>query len=62
MRRLIALLLFLTMLLVTTMTASADPITCPNGQHSEKVNGVWLCVNGGGAGDPHTEDPRNPNK
>ena len=28
--------------------ASADPITCPNGQVSEKVDGGWACVNGGG--------------
>ncbi len=40
-------------------TASADPITCPNGQASEKVAGEWSCVNGGG-NTSNADETRNP--
>ena len=41
--------------------AFADPITCPNGQVSEKVDGQFQCVNGGG-NTSNADDPRNPNR
>jgi hypothetical protein len=62
MRRYLFVATFAVMLLFGTAgVASADPITCPPGQHSDKIDGVWQCVNNGGSGDPQTEDPRNPN-
>ena len=39
--------------------ASADPITCPGKQVSERVDGEWRCVNPGGntSGADETKNP-----
>jgi hypothetical protein len=54
--------LLFTALAFTAPAANAAPITCPNGQSAQKINGDWVCVNNPGKGDPNTEDPRNPNR
>jgi hypothetical protein len=41
-------------------TAAADPITCPPSQVSEKVDGQFQCVNGGG-NTSNADETRNPN-
>lgn len=47
-------------LFVVTGVGHADPITCPNGQTSEKVDGQFACVNGGG-NTSNADETRNPN-
>ena len=38
----------------------ADPITCPNGQHSEHFTAGWFCVNNGG-NTSNADQTKNPN-
>jgi hypothetical protein len=61
MKRFVVAVVTAALLTASAAPAFADPITCPNGQHSEKVNGVWKCVNNGDSGDPNTEETKNPN-
>lgn len=44
---------------VTAATAAADPITCPAGQTSQKVDNQWVCVNGGG-NTSNADETKNP--
>lgn len=56
----VGILAVLTFGVVSTSTASAAPIDCPNGQTATKVAGGWDCVNRGG-NTSNAEDPKNPN-
>src|SRR5678815_5074852 len=60
-RLLLSFALGAALLLPTITPALADPITCPPGQHSEKVGTAWMCVNNGDSGNPNTEETKNPN-
>jgi hypothetical protein len=48
---------------ITAPTATAAPITCPEGQKVVKLpgGGGWDCQNKPVKGDPNSEDPKNPN-
>ena len=61
MRRLIVALLVAAGLAAGVGVANADPITCPPGQTSAKVDNVFVCVNNGG-NTSNAADPRNPNR
>jgi hypothetical protein len=60
-RRLVVALLVAAGVAASVGVANADPITCPPGQTSAKVNNVFVCVNNGGNAD-NSADPRNPNR
>lgn len=61
MRRLIITLLVAAGLAASAGVATADPITCPPGQTSQKVDNVFVCVNNGG-NTSNAADPKNPNR
>jgi uncharacterized membrane protein len=60
MKRFIVAVATAALLASSAAPALADPITCPPGQHSEKVNGVWKCVNNGG-NTSNAAETKNPN-
>lgn len=60
MRAFRALIIAILVMTLTAATALADPIVCPPGQRSEKVDGVWTCVNHPEQGNPNTGETRNP--
>lgn len=46
--------------IVAAPSASAAPISCPDGQSVTKTSSGWDCVNNGG-NTSNAEDPKNPN-
>jgi hypothetical protein len=60
MKRFIVAVATAALLTASVAPAFADPIECPPGQHSEKVNGEWTCVNNGG-NTSNADETKNPN-